>query len=40
MIFVDKRYYFHKGAPTPPQGHWIVAPRFQSSQILGENIDE
>lgn len=40
MIFVNKLYYFHKGAPTTPTGRWILAARFQSSQILEENIDE
>ncbi len=38
-MFVNKLKYFHKGATTT-QGHWILATRFQSSQILGKNIDE
>ena len=40
MMFVNKLKYFHKSATTTTQGHWILATRFQSSQILGKNIDE
>ncbi len=40
MMFVNKLKYFHSGDSTTPTGRWIPATRFQSSQILKENIDE
>jgi len=40
MMFVNKLNYFHSGDATTPTGRWILATCFQSSSILGENIDE
>lgn len=32
--------YVTSGGPATPTGRWILAERFQGSQILKENIDE
>ncbi len=40
MMFVNKLKYFHSGGSTTPTGRWILATRFQSSQILAANNNE
>ena len=40
FMFVNKLKYFLSGDATTPTGRWILSTRFQSSQILEENIDE
>ncbi|GAB4361854.1 MAG: hypothetical protein Kow00114_16640 [Kiloniellaceae bacterium] len=39
-IFVNDLKYFYSGASTTPLDRWLVADRWQSSQILEENIDK
>ena len=38
FIFVNNLKYFYSGATTTPLDRWLVADRWQSSQILEENI--
>ncbi|MBC2607372.1 hypothetical protein [Pelagicoccus albus] len=39
FVFYNTLRHFTKGAPTTPTNRWIVAKRFQGSEILKENID-
>lgn len=40
FMFANRLKYFHKGGPTTPIGRWILADRFQTTEILEANIDE
>ena len=39
-IFVNDLKYFQSGGTTTPLDRWLVAKRWQSNQILEENIDK
>ncbi len=39
-IFVNDLKYFYSGASTTPLDRWLVSDRWQSSQILEENINK
>lgn len=38
LMFANRLKLFHQGAPTTPTGRWILADRFQTTEILEENI--
>ncbi|MEM7224428.1 MAG: hypothetical protein AAF495_15715 [Pseudomonadota bacterium] len=37
-LFVNEFHFYHSGDSTVPTGKWILHDRFQSSQILPENV--
>ena len=39
-LFVNRMRNFVSGGPTTPTGRWILAERFQGSEILEANIDD
>ena len=39
-LFYNTFKFYHAADPTTPVDRWILSKRFQSSQILKENIDE
>jgi hypothetical protein len=39
-IFVNDLKYFYSGASTTPLDRWLVSDRWQSSQLLEENINK
>ena len=36
FMFANRLKYFHQGGPTTPTGRWILADRFQTTEILEE----
>ena len=40
FMFANRLKYFHQGGPTTPTGRWILADRFQTTEILEEYIEE
>lgn len=38
-LFVNEFHFYHAADSTVPTGKWVLHDRFQSSQILPENID-
>ncbi len=39
-LFINEFHFYHSADSTVPTGKWVLHDRFQSSQILEENIDE
>jgi hypothetical protein len=40
FMFANRLKFFQQGGPTTPTGRWILADRFQTTEILEANIDK